>query len=656
MPTISYKTDGQLTSIGDLYDKLISFLVNQAGWTLVADLGLRDKVYSTTGESGLEPTAYVRLTENLHPHGMPQLSCGSPPNITVRGYVDYNTNLFPFGLIGPEIKVARAGNSYYSFNPVSRKSILNGKTLFSSIYTPGSAPYTWSIGADGVIVQKDGGRTLKGADSSGLVYIADLARDNGYNSNFGDGTPWRVNSHVFVIDNFNADSYFYYLSSSTTTGKVFARKNIRLGTTEYLADPPWSALTQNKGKLCFDGNDIIYAMRGDNTAEFAKYTISTNTWTLLSSSPITRGTTGDNHDMFYLPASVTGFAEDRIYVWINTNSASSFYYYNVTSNTWTQAAAVPTTTTSSNYGYLFTVDGTTIQGPLSTSSANTLYIYDVINDTWSSDVTAFSSSASQTNIATRLYHFYPGTLKGPPSKLFDWWITGNKDYVTVIFRETFNDGSTRYRYLHFGYYNSRLSTTRYSLSNAVSPGTGVTINLGSDPTAEVSPGTFWLLVDPSTGITEQVEILSVNTTSVTVRQLVNSMTASAYLSQDPHPFVITDGNHAATAFSLDGYQPDGIMHWWYVHSPYDGQLDKIAVSDSNTIAFREMILMNNESDYYKVDDIIGSLKGVYMIPNTGSFPKPGDEIQIGSVANALIIYPEEFGTGVEDRYIAILLN
>ncbi|MDW7987681.1 MAG: SBBP repeat-containing protein, partial [candidate division WOR-3 bacterium] len=88
--------------------------------------------------------------------------------------------------------------------------------------------------------------------------------------------------------------------------------------------------------LCYDGDSLIYAIRGNNTKQFWKYNIIRNTWSALPFVPVTRGLKGGSGLCYH---------NGKVYLLAGGQKAvnKNFFVFDVQSATWDTLNSVPLT-------------------------------------------------------------------------------------------------------------------------------------------------------------------------------------------------------------------------------------------------------------------------------------------------------------------------
>ncbi len=95
----------------------------------------------------------------------------------------------------------------------------------------------------------------------------------------------------------------------------------------------------NDSSLAWDGNDAIFVLRSVGTKTFYKYTISTKTWTALTSIGSTANPTQGSAIVFVPNGSQCADALGCVFAIVGTGSVE-FQRYNVQANTWTSRANI----------------------------------------------------------------------------------------------------------------------------------------------------------------------------------------------------------------------------------------------------------------------------------------------------------------------------
>jgi len=126
---------------------------------------------------------------------------------------------------------------------------------------------------------------------------------------------------------YTGEDYIYALRGKNTTD--FWRYSISSNSWTSMASTP--ASVELGATMVYTGGDYIYAVGGGDTTDFWRYSISSNSWTSMASLP-------DICGLFYnCPLVYTG--GDYIYGFIG--SLDKVYKYSISSNTWTEVGEMP---------------------------------------------------------------------------------------------------------------------------------------------------------------------------------------------------------------------------------------------------------------------------------------------------------------------------
>jgi len=164
-------------------------------------------------------------------------------------------------------------------------------------------------------------------------------------------------------------------NSVTTSGAA----DVRLASVS-LASPTWLTaqapdLVGHGGAQVSTGDGNIYAFRGNNTTAFWRYSVTGNSWTVLTVAPAA---------VLYGGALAYPGTGDFIYGWPGSNS-TAFWRYSISGNSWTAMTVAPGTvsrgaalvSTLDDYIYAFRGDNGTTLG------TTTFWRYSISGNSWS---------------------------------------------------------------------------------------------------------------------------------------------------------------------------------------------------------------------------------------------------------------------------------
>jgi hypothetical protein len=204
----------------------------------------------------------------------------------------------------------------------------------------GLGPHTWKVRAkDAVNNWSDYSATInfyvKFAPWAQLESMPQVADLNPGKYVKDGGALVATNNVLFAFPGNKSCRFFKY-----TPGTGWAEVESIPYAYKYKPGQPIDSTTVNKKKvakgasLCWDGENFIYATKGNGTYEFWKYDILNDTWILLPYVPTTKGLKGG-----------TSIAYDDGYVYLLAGGQKQathefFFRYSVTDNTW-QTLAKP---------------------------------------------------------------------------------------------------------------------------------------------------------------------------------------------------------------------------------------------------------------------------------------------------------------------------
>lgn len=149
-------------------------------------------------------------------------------------------------------------------------------------------------------------------------------------------------------------------------GKTKAFWNYSIMSNTWAAKAQVTDNTDQGAGLAYDGNNLIYGLRGAGTKKFWSYNITANAWTTLKDTPQNVKWGGA---LVYLDGYVYAFRGD---------DKTDFWRYDPGANTWSVMAAAPGTVKE---GGALTTDGTSIYALRGDGSA-ALWKYDVASNAW----------------------------------------------------------------------------------------------------------------------------------------------------------------------------------------------------------------------------------------------------------------------------------
>src|SRR5574343_199552 len=633
---------GTVSNLNDLYDAFITFCLAN-GWTLNETITTRDKVLKSVG-TDLKQSMYYRHTANTEA-GFPYKFNGAPekgfPHFITRGYQYWNagSGLNEFGQHGPWLHIGElaAGTGGTRLVQLPKPGVDAEPVINTLARTPLTQDHTATPTQTSFnyLPLWDGVRRITDHNRSGSNYPVwrDLWTAEPRYSTYavGPAVPGIINAAPCVVWDATTDTpVFYLLQNTATLAQQFVKCDTRTGTYTALAAPPWAASVPQGGALTWDGADTIYALHGNNTTEFAKYTISTNTWTSLAATPVARSSTFANPTssglpggLVFAPNTVTAIGENVRYAFLAA-SGTTIYRYDITSNVWR---------TTSGTGALTCPFTITLNTGMAWDNMRHLYLWapnSAVNAWYRSDLAVAPNTF--TNVGTyaaavfnqmgyHLQEFACGRARASAVLVTKYWFIGDADGVSIVTRINGN-----YYWSYFGLYASKYRSEVMTTTGAVSAGSKVTVAVESS--AGYAGGERVLIFDPTTNKVEFTYIASVpNATSVVVTRLVHNYTTGSRLGTDPSRQIITGGSGmAVTLHDARGFRSEPAPAY-YVSPDLEripsGVFPNGALNAREAIELQPMNIKNVYEGLATFEEL-GTLNRVFSVPYA-AYPSPQPE-------------------------------
>ncbi|MEO0072875.1 MAG: FlgD immunoglobulin-like domain containing protein, partial [candidate division WOR-3 bacterium] len=179
---------------------------------------------------------------------------------------------------------------------------------------------------------------------------------------------------IYAFRGNRSNEFYAYLISQDSW---VAKESIRFGY------KPEDTTQINKKKvnrgaaLCYDGDSLIYAIKGGNTRELWVYDIRNDFWMLRSFVPIRRNLKG---------GSALAYRNGRVYLLAGGQKTEdkNFLAYNVNTNTWDTLKSPPLIPDNKKFrdGSSIAIIGDTIYCLKGGGRHNYFWLYEIANDTW----------------------------------------------------------------------------------------------------------------------------------------------------------------------------------------------------------------------------------------------------------------------------------
>lgn len=631
-------TTGTVLSLSECYDALISFMTAN-GWSLYDNIpisGSRDKILYSGGTDG-KLNMYYRISSNVigNPFKDPGDAHIKFPYIFVRGYHNWNATSHSgsgeYGVWGPMIW---AGQQYSNSAQHVLYRFERGDGTLASPLNPTSYAYTFT--SNGCAVSHDGRRKMWSGNANGVQYF-DVTSPESRTFTAGAGNT-QPNGVALVKDPTTDREYAFVMDAGNSN---FYRFDVDSQTFSNVAPPPWGLVSSGTSFMLWDGADFIYVMRGTATTSWAKYSISGNNWTSLAVTPVaapahSEGASTSNQRMVYVPNSVTGIGEDVIYAAI-ADTGTVIYRYDVTSNVWrttagTGALTSPFTWTSTSK-YIFW------------DRQRYLYVWDsaIITNlsAWRSDLTTAPNTFSSLGVIDNAGRNFAGgasIINQITSKLRcsnvipgKYFFHGDANSIRMIFRVGSNAGVGRYYWSYLGKYDTAYRPQIMGVTQAVSPGVRVTVNV--DSTSGFTDGQGVLIANWSGSHFERANIYQISGSTAFLCNVTSSFPSGTKVGVDPSQIMLAGDTHIGIApIDSGGYETDLEPAYYTIRSLQSViSMAKHAPSTRDAYMPVPLSIYNDHDLYGGVStgvtakyETLGTLKSVFTLLQT-DFPGPQNE-------------------------------
>lgn len=642
---------GAATNTADLFDRLVDMLTNSgnanyAGWTLHDTLTASNDVVITSDGVDGDSNLVIRLSRDSDEfHKSPNSLEAAYDWIFVRGYQHWDaagdTGTKEFGKWGPWVGVFNTSG----VNPgafMLAKEGSEGQPPFlpwwDTLYTFSNrnfAPFFW-----------DGHRIVYFRSVSDNLKVWDMGRPTDEVSEIYDGvTEPQLGDYkgfpALVHDKTN-DRDFIYNQGTAGQNAEWGRIDIEAKTTEVLAAPPFGGQAES-GWAVWDGSNTIYAHRGNSGTEFAKYSISGDSWTSLTASTevMSASIAEFAHKVLYIPSSVglqdTGASATDVILTLGGNSfgaPTKIHSYEVSTDTWGNNDIAFPGALSDDTEIRIEWDGNKFLYIIEQNNNPVIYRYDLTTGTGlSTDWTSLGSlqvAGGGFTSEWMLQYFDPAPckIKGNDAMPITYQFIADKDHVIVVTEL----GGNEY-WAYFGTLKPVSSKGTMTTTSAVSAGTPATIAV--DDSSNYSAGDVILLMDPDNGTVEKASIFSVPDGTSIKANITNSYATGTLIGEDPSPVILTGDSYLAVAnLDADGYESDGQAANYRIHPSAAPVGEKSPHFKSTNPSVRRkyiplpMMVYNNQSGM-KTEELRGTLRGVFAVERE-AFPgvQQGDTISI----------------------------
>jgi hypothetical protein len=571
---------GSANGVNALWDVIDTFIAGTpsatcAGWTKSELVASRDAIYKSTGSDGkvnIVERVFVS-TAAFNPFKAPNNVHKKLPWVMAYPYSAWTvgspgTGIKPYGQVGPVMM----GNRHAGTLVADQMTMHRYNAAVLPITTPATINELFLDGRtrkskqnesyEGGAMTFDGRRKFFGPSSLTNTQQAwqDLVHGETNLSTGGVITANNQNFPCLVHDAVNDKDVYYILNNTATLAIQWVKFDMETKTFTTLAPPTWSASATTGGVSVWDGNDTIYVLHGNTTTEFAKYSISGNSWTNLTAAPQARntgfslGSTGCATNMVYVPNSVTAIGEDVIYATLLA-SGTVIYRYDVTSNAWrstsgTGALTAQMTIAASTF---LAYDGnkTLIHGTPNTAATNWFQSdLSVAPNTWTN--MGNPQTTNRAYLGLNIINHIPAKVRSHATLDTTYWMLGNLDSIIIVTK--IPTPTPHYYWMYLGRFNSSNRTAIMTTTGAVVAGGRVSIPV--DDSTAYSMGERIMLFDPATATSEVQNIFSIPDGSHVVINLNNNYGTGTRIGLDPTQWCAGGNGVVMVATDSLGYNTD----------------------------------------------------------------------------------------------------
>lgn len=553
-----------------LLDALVTFATGSCGWTVHDAVASNDKVLTAVGTDSKIKMFYRISTHDSAGNffvNAPSKPDRAIPGVVVNGYHAWNAGTHvgtnEFGRVGPFAWSAQAGTGTPRFHRYSRTSPFNAADSASSWWSNWLDVSGTDIPFTGVF---DGARLFWAGGQNNTFNYADLSTMDNNTVTIPSGTGLGYSLPCWVYNATTDTDEVYFLNQVASGVTQFQKINTRTKVVTGLTNPAFT--TPNAGWLVWDGGDFIYGNPGAGQTTFKRYSISGNTWTSLTATPVARATSfsvlgnswASTGNAVYLPAAVTGLATDTIMLPLAVSSTLT-YMYQVTGDTWTGTQTNPfswiAATSAVSQGLYF--DGK--DELISHNNVASGFIYGTKTNVSFGTYTQLGQQSTGSTTCGMIINHYACKIRSGPQGSSTYWFSGDADGIMVAIKY-----NSRYYWMYFGRYLSFNGQTIAQLTSGASSGSNVTINV--DASAGIDAGTRMMITDPATGLHEVISVDSIpNGTSIKAT-LQNSYTTGSKVGIDPAPFgCMSSGGWMTSALGPEGHFTADQMTQFYFQTP-----------------------------------------------------------------------------------------
>lgn len=384
---------------------------------------------------------------------------------------------------------------------------------------------------------------------------------------------------IAFVDRTTGAHKVFYWQASAVLASMFWVMDISTGVATNTSSPPFAATAVGVGtSAVWDGLDGIYVAHGSSTA-FARYNISSNTWTSLAAFATTLSSSWGSataYEPLYITAgTIPGVTQDEIWILTNGVAATTLQRYSVTSNTFSPLVVPVTPTTGSLCRFVWDRQRYVY---FQTGSFTYAYVLDLqnIGAGWSS-VSFTVDPSTQSSNGRFYFNEHACRVRSHTTLPTTYYFVGDADGIAMVTQVNNHKWFSR-----FGKFNTYRSSATTNVSASLAAG-DVTATVESSNGFTV--GDAILVVDRANGAVAPSVVSAIPTATSLSFSLPFAMSATSYITVDgANCALFSDHFFAVTSMGVGGIAPD-----------YQPQLYRVAL----TVTEDDTSLISTTSDARK---------------------------------------------------------
>jgi hypothetical protein len=634
--------------LDNVYDAFSTFM-GLAGWTTAETVATRDKIFTSGGTDGMVNMVFrISASTAASNPFIPAYDVHKAfPWILVRGYNAWTvgapgTGTRAYDKVGPWAFAGTTLSGGTSTADTSRIHRYNGTFPLTSspdsAYLGRTRRLKTADSFETGHMLFDGRRKIIGPNTSALVQggstgntqvsWSDIAHGE---SNFGSGglPPGNLltlgGAWALVHDAVNDKDLVFVTNTGTTLANQWLRYDIEANTWSTMAAPTWTASGTTAACAVWDGADTIYVHHGNGTTEFAKYSISGNSWTNLTASPVARSSafapssSGSNTNMVYLPnGTVNGVTEDVIYMPL-ASTGTVIYRYDVTANAWRSTSGTGALTSQQTISSSFTLlwdrsDNKLIHHVGGTAPGQWFMSSPAVDPNVWTTVGSVQSAIRAYNGSVIVNHI-PCKVRSHASQTTNYWFLGDADAVTAVVK--INTATPHYYWMTFGRFSGSNRTDIMTATAPINPGGRVTVTV--DDTSKYAAGEPILLWNPTNGNIERALIFDITGATTFRANIAGTYPTGTRIGIDPTQWFAGGNGFALCPTDPMGFGNDNESAQYVLEPLPDARATKRSSPGAGGLYQPVPISLFNDDETTAKYQTRGFIKNTFAL-STGPYP------------------------------------